>query len=56
VSNPAALPIAALTITGLLLTALGVFGGGTTIVAIGVVALVAAGLIGVLGSRASRAA
>lgn len=46
------LPSAALVITGLLLVVLGLFAAGEiTVVALGIVALVAAGIIEVLGSR-----
>jgi hypothetical protein len=54
VSSLVVVPVTALTFVGLPLAILGVFGGGTTIIALGVAALVAAALSGVLGSFAAR--
>ena len=53
-SSLAAVPVAALTIVGLLLAFLGVFGGGLPVIGLGVASLVAAGLFGVLGTRDPR--
>jgi len=50
-SNLAAAPVAALTIVGVLLAFLGVFGGGLGVIGLGVAALVAAALTGALATR-----
>ncbi|MEW6224232.1 MAG: hypothetical protein AB1627_06355 [Chloroflexota bacterium] len=49
--NLAAVPVAALTIVGLLLALLGVFGGGLGVIGLGVTSLVAAALTGALATR-----